>query len=115
MARKIMRNLGALVRNAAIVAALSVSLSACVVYPARVAYAGPVVTIAPPAPIVETYGVAPGPGYIWMGGYWNWVGGRHVWVGGHWAAGRAGYVWAPHHWVQGRDGWHMAEGHWVRR
>src|ERR1700744_5334171 len=59
MARKFMRNWRVFVRNAAIVTALSVSLSACVVYPARVAYAGPVVAVAPPAPIVETYGVAP--------------------------------------------------------
>lgn len=110
-----MRNVRVLIRNAAIVTALSAALSACVVYPGRVAYVGPTVAIAPPAPIVETYGVAPAPGYIWMGGYWNWVGGRHVWVGGHWAAPRPGYRWEAHRWEHGPDGWHLHEGRWVRR
>src|SRR5580658_118365 len=95
-------------------------LGGCVVrgsvaVPEPAVYVGGTITTAPPAPQVEVYGAPPVAGYVWIGGYWNWVGGRHVWVGGHWAAGRAGYVWAPHHWVQGRDGWHMAEGHWVRR
>jgi hypothetical protein len=110
-----MRNARVLIRNAAIVTLLSASLSACVVYPARGYYAAPAVTIAPPAPRVEVYGVAPAPGYVWMGGYWNWVGGQHVWVGGHWEAPRRGYRWEPHHWVHERDGWHLHEGRWVRR
>ena len=29
---------------------------------------------APPPPRVEVYGVAPGPGVVWIGGYWRWVG-----------------------------------------
>jgi YXWGXW repeat-containing protein len=110
-----MRNVRVLVRNAAIVTALSAALSACVVYPARGYYVGPTVAIAPPAPVVETYGVAPRPGYVWIGGYWNWVGGRHVWVGGHWDAPHPGYRWEAHRWVHGRDGWHLREGRWVRR
>jgi hypothetical protein len=111
-----MRKLRVLVRNAAIVTALSVSLSACVVYPARGYYvAGPAIAIAPPAPIVETYGVAPAPGYVWIGGYWNWVGGRHVWVGGRWETPHPGYYWAPHQWVHRGDGWHLQQGHWARR
>ena len=111
-----MRNVRVLLRNAAIVTALSAALSACVVYPARGYYvAGPAVTIAPPAPRVEVYGVAPAPGYVWIGGYWNWVGAQHVWVGGHWEAPHRGYRWEPHHWVHERDGWRLHEGHWVRR
>ena len=110
-----MRNWRVFLTNAAIVTALSVSLSACVVYPPRVAYAGPVIAVAPPAPIVETYGVAPGPGYVWIGGYWNWVGGRHVWVGGHWSAPRPGYRWEPARWEHRSDGWHMHGGAWMRR
>jgi hypothetical protein len=34
--------------------------------------------------MVEPVLVAPGPGYIWIGGYWSWTGGRHVWSRGHW-------------------------------
>jgi hypothetical protein len=92
-----MRNLRGLVLNGVIIAALSASLSACVVYPAypgaRVAYAGA----------------------VWIGGYWDWVGGRHVWHGGGWQAGRPGYAWEPHRWVAVNGGYRMAPGHWVRR
>src|ERR1700730_5340941 len=97
-----MRNIENHVRNLVLAAAAALTLSACVVTP--VGYYGGggyytgVVTIEPPAPQVEVYGTAPAPGYVWLGGYWNWVGGRHVWVGGHWSAPRAGYRWAPNRW-----------------
>jgi hypothetical protein len=47
----------------------------------------PVAPIAPvavvaPAPI----GYAPGPGYVWVGGYYNFVGGRRIWNAGYWRA-----------------------------
>ena len=87
-------------------------LGGCVVT-ARPAYG--VVTVAPPALVAEVQGVAPGPGFVWIGGYWNWVGGRYVWVGGHWGAGRPGYHWVAHNWVQGpHGGWHLERGHWER-
>ena len=90
-------------------------LGGCVVAPAPGYYGGgAVVTVAPPTPQVEVVGVAPYPGYVWMGGYWNWVGGQHVWVAGHWGPGRAGYHWVPHQWVAARGGWRMAPGHWAR-
>jgi hypothetical protein len=90
------------------------TLSGCVarVYP-EPGY-GPTVMVAPPPPQTEVVGVAPAPGYIWMGGYWNWVGGRHVWVAGHWGPGRAGYHWVPHQWVAANGGWRLAQGHWER-
>jgi hypothetical protein len=92
----------------------SVTLTGCVVAPAPGYYAGGPVMVAPPPPQVEVVGVAPAPGLVWVGGYWNWVGGRHVWVGGHWGRGRAGYHWVPHAWVHERGGWRMHEGHWAR-
>ncbi len=93
----------------------SVTLTGCVVAPAPGYYGdGAVVAVAPPAPQVEVIGVAPGPGYVWGAGYWDWVGGRHVWVGGHWMAGRPGYHWVPHRWVGYRGGYRMARGHWER-
>lgn len=73
------------------------------------------VTVAPPPPQVEVIGVPPQSGYVWVGGYWNWVEGRHVWVGGRWVAGRAGYRWVPHEWVREGGGWRLHEGHWARR
>ncbi len=73
---------------AALLGALSLT-SGCVVAvrPAPVAvYSEPAeveVAYAPPAPIVEYVGVAPGPGFFWIGGYYHWTGGRWNWVAGH--------------------------------
>ncbi|MGA9024470.1 MAG: YXWGXW repeat-containing protein [Steroidobacteraceae bacterium] len=110
----------ALVRPALLaLAATATLLGGCVVsgsvgIPAPRLYVG-VVSEAPPPPQVEVIGVPPQPGYVWLGGYWNWVGGRHVWVGGHWEAPRAGYRWVPHEWVHAGGGWRLREGHWARR
>jgi hypothetical protein len=100
----------------AAVALASIVMTGCVVTarPAAVVYDTPMVTVAPPAPQVEVIGVAPSPGYVWAGGYWNWEGGRHVWVAGHWQPGRPGYHWAPHRWVQTGGGWRLERGHWER-
>jgi len=99
---------------------LVLSVGGCVVSPGRVVvepphigFITPVVVTAPPAPVVEVQGVAPQPGYLWVNGYWNWVGGRHVWVGGHWdAPPRPGYYWVPHTWERHEGGWRLREGHW---
>jgi hypothetical protein len=91
-------------------------LSGCVIAPARPYYRDEgVVAVAPPPPREEIIGVAPAVGYIWLGGYWGWNGGRHVWYGGHWEAGRPGHYWVPHAWVQGGGGWRLNPGHWERR
>ncbi len=72
------------------------------------------VRIAPPAPIVETRVVAPGPRHVWIAGYHRWDGRAYVWVPGRWdlpPAGRS--VWVPGHWVRHRrNGWYWVEGHW---
>jgi WXXGXW repeat (2 copies) len=102
--------------------AVTLGLAGCVITPLPPPGAvvgepgGPVVVapVAPPAPIAETVLVAPAPGYIWIGGYWSWVGGRHVWTRGYWSAPRPGYRWVPRHWEHGAGGWHQGGGHWAR-
>ncbi len=42
-----------------------------------------VVSEDPPPPVYEAVGVAPGPGFVWIGGYYHWYGGRWVWYRGH--------------------------------
>jgi len=71
-----------------------------------------VVTEAPPAPIVEEVVVAPGPGYVWIGGVWAWHG-RWVWERGHWGRPpRRGATWVPHRYVY-RNGAHVfVRGGW---
>jgi hypothetical protein len=71
-----------------------------------------VVAEPPPPPPVETVIVAPGPGYVWVGGEWEWHG-RWLWVGGHW-------IWPPHPhavwvhggWSHGPHGWYRTPGRW---
>jgi hypothetical protein len=102
--------------RAAAAVLLCASLGACVVSAyGPDEYYGGAVAVAPPPLRVETYGPAPGAGYLWIGGYWDWAGGRHEWVRGHWEAQRPGYRWVPHHWQHRHDGWHLARGHWDRR
>ena|ERR1041385_6707971 len=68
-----------------------------------------VVADAPPAPIVEETVVAPGPGFVWVGGAWVWHG-RWVWEHGHWARPpHPGAVWVAPRYVF-RGGRHV----WVR-
>jgi WXXGXW repeat (2 copies) len=72
------------------------------------------VRVGPPAPIIETRVVAPGPGFVWIPGYHRWTGSAYLWVPGRWdRPPRARAVWVPGRWVHsGRRGWYFAEGHW---
>lgn len=101
-------------RIVAVAALLSAGLSACIVAPAP-GYYGETVYQEPPAVQYETVGIAPYPGYFWIGGSWFWEGGRYAWHPGRWEAPRAGYRWAPRRWERTRGGWHARDGHWERR
>jgi len=107
-----MKSLQVLMSGAATILFGGTLLGGCVVAPAPAYHPVVVVGVAPPAPLVEVVGVAPAPGYVWFGGYWNWVGNQHVWVAGHWGPGRAGYYWVPHAWVPTAGGWRLSGGHW---
>jgi hypothetical protein len=102
--------------RAAGVASILAGTSGCVVAvrpaPAPVVYEQPVaapgevvVTSDPPAPIYEAVGIAPGPGFLWVGGYYHWNGGGWVWRGGRWARPPhpgAAWVRARYEWRGGR-------------
>jgi WXXGXW repeat (2 copies) len=97
-------------------ALVGVALSACVVVPAPGYYSGDVVAYQePPPPQYEAIGVAPGPGFFWIGGGWFWEGGRYAWHPGHWDRERPGYRWVPHGWERRGNAWHMRRGHWEHR
>jgi hypothetical protein len=73
-------------------------------YPAPV-YAPPV------APVAAYVPPMPGPGYTWVGGYWNPVGARWGWHAGYWA--RPPY--AHSYWVGPRYfGGRYYRGYWRR-
>ena len=71
------------------------------------------VTQAPPPVRVETQTVAPGPGYVWTGGYWRRTGATYVWVPGTWIVRpRPAAVWVAGRWVRRPGGWAYIPGHW---
>src|SRR5579864_6593418 len=55
---------------------LTLGLAGCVVAvdPPHRYYVGEAVAVAPPPPQVEVYGAPPGPGFVWLGGFWRWEG-----------------------------------------
>jgi hypothetical protein len=90
------------------------AIGGCAIEPDQRHYADGVVMVAPPPPQAETIGVPPQPDFVWIGGYWNWVGNRHEWIAGHWAPPRPGHHWVAYEWVRQGDGWKLKTGHWAR-
>ena len=90
----------------------ALALSGCVVTPAGeevgVAYIAP-----PPSRVDVAVGVAPSPGYFWVGGNYFYEHGAYAWRPGHWEAPRPGYRWHPYAWHREGNAWHMRGG-WVR-
>jgi hypothetical protein len=72
-----------------------------------------VVRVAPPVAVVETRGVAPGAGYVWINGYHRWDGNAYAWNAGRWEMPpRPGQRWVAHRWNHRHGGYVLAEGHW---
>lgn len=68
----------------------------------------------PPPPLrVEARGYAPGPGYVWIDGYWGGGGGRQVWVAGRWVVPPHRHaVWVAPRWDRDGRRYRYHEGHW---
>jgi hypothetical protein len=68
----------------------------------------------PPPPLrAEAYGVAPGPGFVWVNGYWGYRGSGYAWVPGRWS--RPPYAratWAPGYWERHGGRYRFHEGRW---
>ena len=83
------------------------------VYDGDPAYDGQQGVYAPALPPTPNYAYQrppmPGPGYYWVDGYWNFVGGRYAWVGGYWMLPpyASGYWMAPRY-----SGGHFFAGFW---
>jgi hypothetical protein len=71
------------------------------------------VRVGPPVPVYEVRIAAPGPGYVWIGGYHRWDGRAYAWVAGRWAQPpRPRAVWAAGHWDHNGHGYFWVEGRW---
>ena len=74
---------------------------------------GEVVATAPPPDYVETPPPAPGVGFVWIGGFWDWDGGHYVWRDGRWDRPGPGHRdWVRDRWVHGHGGYVHERGHW---
>ncbi|HVR03192.1 MAG TPA: hypothetical protein VMT47_13735, partial [Polyangia bacterium] len=49
-------------------------------------------TVAPPPPVAEYRPPAPGYGYLWVDGYWDWNGYDWAWSNGYWQPDRPGFL-----------------------
>lgn len=71
-------------------------------------------TAPPPLPYYDQP-YCPGPGYIWVPGYWAYGQDGYYWVPGIWEyAPHAGWLWTPGYWgwSDGEYVWH--QGYWAR-
>ena len=65
----------------------------------------------PPAR-VEAFGYAPGPGYLWIDGFWDWRG-HYVWVPGSWVRRPHPHaVWVPGRGYYNHGRYSYRRGHW---
>ena len=99
----------------------SMSLLACATFSedAKTATAPTALTIQtaspPPELQAEERPESPGPGHIWVAGYWDYVNGRYAWRAGRWVAGMPGYEYVRAQ-TQLEDGvWVLHVPHWKKR
>ena len=69
-------------------------------------------TFGPPALRAEVRIGPPGPGYVWIGGYWAWGGGNYYWHSGYWARARHGRSWVDGRWEQQGRKYVWRRGRW---
>jgi hypothetical protein len=69
--------------------------------------------VAPPPLPAYLQPPIPGPGYIWMPGYWAWGPYGYYWVPGAWVLPPAvGLLWTPGYWGWGAGGFIFHAGYW---
>jgi hypothetical protein len=78
------------------------------------AYYGYRVAPPPPPPVeVGVMGYAPGPGYVWIGGFYDLRGDRWEWRRGYWAQPpRPRAVWVRPYWERHGHGYRFHRGYW---
>jgi hypothetical protein len=68
---------------------------------------------APPPPRYAVVGVAPGSGYVWTSGWWDWRGRNWVWVEGRWLRPpRTRAVWVAPEWRHEGGRYRFHRGYW---
>ena len=87
---------------------LALALSAGTAHGAIFVQVGP-----PPPPPRQVIVARPGPGYVWVPGYYRWARGRYVWAPGYWAMPpRPRAIWVPGYWTPRHGGYVWTGGYW---
>ncbi len=74
------------------------------------------IRIGPPALPVYVQPICPGPGYLWIPGYWAYGPDGYFWVPGTWAlAPESGLLWTPGYWGFGEGVYLWHAGYWGPR
>ncbi len=72
-----------------------------------------IVNEAPPALQTDVTVVQPGPGYVWIAGYWTWRSEQYQWVSGHWEMPpKANSAWVAPTLVRQGSSYRFTEGYW---
>ena len=58
---------------------------------------------------------APGFGYIWVAGYWDYLDGNYIWRAGRWMQGKPDYEYVRARYEHDGKGWVFHRPHWKRR
>ena len=67
----------------------------------------------PPLLQSEVMVASPGPGFIWVSGYWGWRAGNHAWVHGHWERPPHPHsTWVQPRWEHRGRGYVFIRGYW---
>jgi hypothetical protein len=70
-------------------------------------------SVAPPLLPVYEQPPIPGPGYLWIPGYWAWDGTEYYWTPGYWATPPAvGLYWTPPYWAWSNGVFVFNAGYW---
>src|SRR5258708_2785502 len=72
-----------------------------------------IIRVAPPRPMVESRGHAPGRDYVWINGFHRWDGRAYAWVPGRWERPPRRHArWVAPRYAHRGGGWVYTEGHW---
>jgi hypothetical protein len=73
------------------------------------------VPFAPPPLKDEVKTPCPALGYIWVAGYWDFIGGHNVWRDGRWVQGKIGYEYIRARYEWDGKAWQFHVPHWHKR
>jgi hypothetical protein len=75
----------------------------------------PVSSPPPPEKAENGRPAAPGFGYIWVGGYWDYLDGNYIWRDGRWVQGKPDYEYIRARYEYDGKAWVFHRPHWKRR